>query len=241
MHATPSTFVALRTGTPPGFPYPLSLRPLGDVLVPSGRLEVSDAFSTLGEGVVVPVPPGAHPVVATMAAVPAGRDGTELRSAFVSVVVGEGEVARVEVVPPPGGGPGAAFVEANASMVGFADATAAATGMPEGDWLAEVFGDGTDGGWFARLDDPAHLGEGAANVPLPLARGGENVVMARSGWGHGVYPVVRTLDADGRLLGVHVDCALAAGHVPGPVDATPPDVTFRGLGARVRRWFTRAR
>ena len=38
-----------------------------------------------------------------------------------------------------------------------------------------------------------------------LARSGENVILAHSGWGDGVYPLLQTLDADGRLTGVHID------------------------------------
>ncbi|MGI5128701.1 DUF4241 domain-containing protein [Pseudonocardia sp. CA-107938] len=55
------------------------------------------------------------------------------------------------------------------------------------------------------MDSPEHLMEGCANIELPLATAGENVVLAHSGWGDGVFPVLCTVDADGRLLAVHID------------------------------------
>jgi Protein of unknown function (DUF4241) len=55
------------------------------------------------------------------------------------------------------------------------------------------------------MDDPAHIRAGIANLPLPLARDGENLVLFHSGWGDGVYPVVGGYDAAGKLVAVHVD------------------------------------
>lgn len=41
------------------------------------------------------------------------------------------------------------------------------------------------------------------------AAGGENLVLTHSGWGDGFYPVITTHDAEGRLLGVHLDLLVA--------------------------------
>jgi uncharacterized protein DUF4241 len=46
---------------------------------------------------------------------------------------------------------------------------------------------------------------------MPAAQAGENVVLAHSGWGDGVYPVVRTVDADGKPLAIHIDLLVVAG------------------------------
>ena len=77
--------------------------------------------------------------------------------------------------------------------------------MPEGDWVGEVFvGDGPDG-WFDLVESADHLIVGCANLVMPLAQAGENVVIARWGWGDGFYPVLTTHSDDGSLLGVHID------------------------------------
>jgi hypothetical protein len=55
------------------------------------------------------------------------------------------------------------------------------------------------------MDAPAPLPAGYANITLPLAADGENLVLSHSGWGDGFYPVVGSWDGDGRLLAVHID------------------------------------
>jgi hypothetical protein len=55
------------------------------------------------------------------------------------------------------------------------------------------------------MDDPDHVREGIANIPLPLGKGGENIVIVHSGWGDGSYPIVGGYDADDRLVRVHID------------------------------------
>ncbi|WP_265522894.1 DUF4241 domain-containing protein [Oerskovia flava] len=217
-------FFALRTGAVPGCAYPLSVHELGELWVRSGRLEASDPFVLLGEGLVVPVPPGSYPVRVTIADVSTEKDGSHLREAYLSVVLAEGEVAAVRPVVPEGAdaaelSDGKYFgVPVDAGTVAFADADAVTALMPAGDWYETVFDDGTDTSWFARMDDPEHLRTGAANILLPGATQGENVVLVHSGWGDGHYPVVRTDDADGNLLGVHIDLLVA-----GPTDDEDED------------------
>ncbi|MFI5710171.1 DUF4241 domain-containing protein [Kribbella sp. NPDC051620] len=82
----------------------------------------------------------------------------------------------------------AVFVDAG--TVGFADAEAVAAGMPEGNWYEELFDNGTDRSWFSLMDSGTHLIEGCANIVMPAATAGENVVLAHSGWGDGAYPVL---------------------------------------------------
>ena len=59
--------------------------------------------------------------------------------------------------------------------------------------------------WCGPLDSPDHYREGMANIVMPLDGAGENIIMALSGWGDGVYPVMLTRDADGAPLGLHID------------------------------------
>jgi len=56
------------------------------------------------------------------------------------------------------------------------------------------------------LQIPGELYESAA-----LDGAGENIIMASSGWGDGVYPVMLTRDADGAPLGLHIDLGVVGG------------------------------
>lgn len=50
---------------------------------------------------------------------------------------------------------------------------------------------------------------GVANIRLPLARDGANIVVFRSGWGDGHYPTIGGYDAGGALVAVHLDFFVA--------------------------------
>lgn len=210
-------FFALLDGTPDGTKHPQTVHGLGLLHVPSGRLEASDPYVNLGDGLVVAVPPGSYPAFVTVADVSQARDGSHLREAYLSLVVSDGgPVAEVRGVTPEGAEPPADGehygVGVDAGTVGFADAEAIAACMPDDDstdWYDEVFDSGEPTSWFELMDSPDHYREGTANVPMPLAQAGENVVLSHSGWGDGFYPVVTTHAADGSLLGVHIDLLVA--------------------------------
>ncbi|HEX7277809.1 MAG TPA: DUF4241 domain-containing protein [Acidimicrobiales bacterium] len=193
----------------------LTVRDLGVLKVPSGRVEASDPFVTLGSGVVVDVPPGDYPVRVTIADVSDAQDGSHLREAYLSLILAGGEAASVEPASDQG-------VMVDAGTVAFADAAAIERCMPASeDWYEELFDDDTDESWFSRMDDPAHLGPGFANIVMPLATAGENVVLSHSGWGDGIYPVARTLDAAGNAIGLHIDL-LVVGDAAYMDDVEPP-------------------
>jgi hypothetical protein len=186
----------------------LTVHELGLLRVPSGRLEASDPFVNLGSGAVLGVPPGDYPVVVTVADVSKEQDRSHLREAYLSVVLAEGEAVSVVAAEPADepleeGQCLAVFVDAG--TVGFADAEAVGTAMPDGNWYEELFDDGTDRSWFSLMDSGEHLIAGCANIVMPAAQAGENVVLAHSGWGDGAYPVLSTLDADGKPLAIHID------------------------------------
>jgi hypothetical protein len=90
----------------------------------------------------------------------------------------------------------------------FVDAAALVYGMPPDDesWYDDFFDNGSDTSWFNIIDDPSHIREGVANIPLPLATEGTNLIMYRTGWGDGSYPVIGGYDATGVLVAVHIDC-----------------------------------
>jgi hypothetical protein len=82
---------------------------------------------------------------------------------------------------------------------------------PEENWYLELFGNGRPGSWFASKDDPEHIGEGIANLLLPLGRDRANLVLFPAGWGAGVYPVIVGYDSQDRPAAVHVDFSVIPG------------------------------
>ena len=171
---------------------PLSVVDLGVLRVPSGRVEACDPFVTLGDGPVFAVEPGDYPVRVTVADV----------EAYLSLVLADGEPASVEAAQPVRG---RGIVCVDAGAVAFVDHDAVATAMPPQDDWYDVFDSGEPDSWFSLMDSPDHYRRGAANIVMPRAGAGENVVLSYSGWGDGVYPVMLTRDADGAPLGLHID------------------------------------
>ena len=209
-------FFALLPGTPAGTDHPQTVHDLGVLHVRSGRVEASDPYVSLGDGLVTTVPPGSYPVRVTVADVSENRDGSHEREAYLSLVVSDAApVAEVRLVSPEGAEPpgeGEFYgVGVDAGTVAFADPRTIAACMPpqEDEWYDDVFDNDSGSSWFALQDDPGHYRPGGANITLPLATGGENVVLSHSGWGDGCYPVVTTHDAAGALLGVHIDLLVA--------------------------------
>lgn len=187
---------------------------LGVLRVPSGHVDAGDPYIGLGEGAVFAVEPGDYPVRVTVADVSDAQDGSHEREAYLSLVLAEGEAASVEAALPidepdmPEGEYCHLWVDAG--TVAFADHEAVAPSMPGTlvDWYDEVFDTGKPDSWFALMDSPDHYRVGSANIVMPLAGDGENVVLTHSGWGDGAYPVLLTRDADGNPLGLHIDLAV---------------------------------
>lgn len=205
-----SPFLPLTEGRVSGTRFAHRIHELGILRVPSGRLEASDPFVNLGEGLVVRIPPGDYPVRVTVADVGKKQKGKHLREAYLSVVLEDGTSVRHEVLTPDGREPAAEGyyygVPVDSGTVGFADADAVGRCMPHIDtWAHGVFDTGTPQSWFHLMDSAEHLVAGCANIVMPLATAGENVILSHSGWGDGLYPVVGSYDATGRLLAVHID------------------------------------
>ena len=215
---------ALREGTGPvpacgGRECALSVVECGELVMRSGRLVACDPFVFLErEGnEAIDVGPGRYRVAVTLADVSDARDGSHVREAYASLILADRpEAERRGVAPHEAGeapeelGPGelAAFA-VDAGTACFVDDDAVARFMPEEDtWHDELFESEDPGCWFARMDDPDHIREGLANIVLPGADDGSNIVIVHSGWGDGVYPVVGGYDADGNLVAVHIDFAV---------------------------------
>jgi hypothetical protein len=190
----------------------------GDLWLESGRLVPCDPFVTLqaNGNVEVAVPPGRYPVRVTIADVSEQQDGTHDREAYLSLILADEPAAGWRFLQPrlagapeePMGEDEFVGIGVDAGTVAFVDASAVERLMPASNWYEELFDSDEDDSWFARMDDPAHIRNGCANIALPGATGGENLILSHSGWGDGFYAVIGTYTADGRLTGVHIDLAV---------------------------------
>ena len=222
--------------------FDLSVVDLGELQVPSGRVGAVDPFVAVDRPLVTTIPAGSHSACVTVADVSQELDGSQAREAYLTILVRPGEPTRVEIVVPEGyeqsSDPDDYFgVCVDSGAVAFVDAAAAPTGMPDGNRHEDLFDPPGGGGWFTAMDDPDHLRAGSANIPLPLARAAENVVLTHSGWGDGIYPMLKTFDADGHLTGVHIDLLVLPMSTEGNVEGSVKNATEPGIFKRLfHRW-----
>ena len=205
---------ALHSGSAPlasGFLAKLTVHDLGVVRVPSGKVGACDPFVDLENPVVVRVPPGDYPVRVTIADVSEEQDGSHMREAYLSLVMSDETPTLVEAAPTLEGEPLAGEVygvSVDAGTVAFVDADSVTRCMPEDStsWYEDVFDTDYDpNSWFALMDAYKPLPAGLANVVMPRATAGENVVLAHSGWGDGFYPLLQTKDSEGNVTALHID------------------------------------
>lgn len=194
----------------------LSVIDCGFLVMPTGRLVACDPFAVLQRtgNLSVQVHPGRYRVLVTLADVSDANDGSHIREAYATLMLDEAAAEATRRIitplrdgacPPEMGDDGTYFgFPVDAGTACFVDQGPVEALMPDGSW-EDIFDDGTPNGWFARMDDPSHICEGIANIPLPLATHGENIIIFHSGWGDGHYPVVGGYDASYRLVRVHID------------------------------------
>ncbi len=196
----------------------------GKLVLPSGRLVACDPFADMARGGnhYFQVPPGSYPVRVTVIDVSEEGDGSHLREAYASLLltdvpeVRRGALALLQEGDEPPVLEEGEFIGfgVDAGTACFVDDEALKTGMPPEEEWPQLFDSEDSSCWFARMDDPDHLREGLANVPLPLAKNGENLVLFHSGWGDGAYPVVGGYDAQGNLVAIHIDFLIIEGELP---------------------------
>jgi hypothetical protein len=159
-------------------------------------------------------PKGRFPVIVTLADVSEKQDRSHIREAYASVIFSnETETYRKSVPlategkkrPEPKGDEFIGF-SVDAGTACFVDESVIGPCMPGPQtWYESLFENEREDCWFRRMDDPAHIREGIANIKLPMAKTGENIVVFHSGWGDGSYPVIGSFDSAGRLLAAHID------------------------------------
>lgn len=205
---------ALQSGSAPlsnGSSAKLTVHDLGVLQIPSGRLGACDPFVDLEDPVVFQIPPGAYSVRVTVADVSDEQDGSHMREAYLSLVMSEATPVLIEAAPSVDGAPpeGEVYgVGVDAGTVAFVDAAAVSYCMPKDSstWYDTVFDvDDDPASWFAVMDADTPLAAGLANVVMPLAPNGENVILAHSGWGDGFYPLLQTKDVEGNVIALHID------------------------------------
>ena len=201
-----------------GKPYALSVVTCGLLKLPSGQLVACDPFAGLQpkNNLFVQVPPGSYEVKVTLADVSDALDGSHIREAYATLIIDPiaQELRRRIITPLPDGKTAPPEIAADGTYYGFpvdagtacfVDNQAIATSMPDGDWYNEVFDNGTPDSWFSLMDHSKSLRDGIANIVLPLAKNGENIVICHSGWGDGRYPVIGSYDEKDRLIAIHID------------------------------------
>ena len=178
-----------------------------------------------GGNPTIQVPPGRYPVTVTLADLSGQADGSHTREAYATIVLSPNAEATRRPLPllqPGEPAPNLAEGEfigfgADAGTACFVDDDALVTAMPDADeWNDAVFANDEEEDWFSRMDDPDHIRKGIANIPLPLATDGANIILIHSGWGDGTNPVVGGYDAAGNLVRVHIDFLVLVGADPAP-------------------------
>lgn len=203
-HEPPS--VAIRDGPEPDWPALLD-RAYADALddhevvaiatlpVPDGKLLACEPFQIHDpRPYTIPVPPGTYPVFISIAAAP---DTPDQRIAYAWVRLRQGTPARWEPARTRGGEE--VNVGVDSGIAGFMSATAApamieAYRRPDCDYVEPL-----SEAVVAKMDKVWRDTRGWAELEI---EDGARLAAFSSGFGDGVYPVYRALDARGRRLAV---------------------------------------
>lgn len=154
---------------------------LGLLSVPSGTLVVGDAAFPEVE---IKIQKGDYKVIATIADVSEKQDGTHDRNAYLSLVFSDEDPVRLVNAIDESEEYDSYGIGIDSGTAGFGDSVELEN--EEIDFDEYDIEDG-EFGIFKKNDDKAYL------------------IYARSGWGDGGYPVIKTVDKDGNLTGIHID------------------------------------
>ena len=188
----------------------------GDLEVPSSRLVACDpfAFMEAKNNPHINVPQGRFPVSVTLIDLSEKQDRSHIREAYASLIFKKGIESYRKALPlarkgesrPEAKGDEFKGFAVDAGTACFVDESSIERCMPDSStWYEELFENSRPDCWFNRMDDPTHIRAGIANIVLPKATKGENLILVHSGYGDGCYPVVGSFDKAGNLLSVHID------------------------------------
>jgi hypothetical protein len=192
-----------------GRPYGLQVVDLGSLALPTGRLCCFDPLASFPDEVpFVELPPGSYRVWLTAADLSRPLNGTVMVPAYLSLLVRRAREEWHRPLQPryKSGQPAEALEDDR--YVGVAVDTGVAAmvdqdafeRLTDAEWFDEL-----PDSWTESLDDPDEIREGVANVPLPGAPAGENIVLCATGARDGYYPIMGSYDRRGHLLAVHLD------------------------------------
>ena len=193
----------------------LTVTDAGTITIPSGTLLVCDPFAQfigLSHGLVYDVPAGDHPTKVTIANIP----GKSTVNAYLSVVFSNTEPVTFEQ-PYPHRNPDeipipsamrtdGVALDSGAAAVVDAAAAEAFTASTDLDSFTDYIHTDAPDGWFNLLRDH----NGIAQTPLPDHK--ENMILARSGYDAGFYPIVAGYDRNHTMVSLHVDFLVVGGH-----------------------------
>jgi len=180
---------------------------VGDLYLPTGQLAASDPYVQFETPLIFDVPAGVYPVYVTVADVSPNQDGSHYREAYLTVKFSDNESDTVIFATPKGKEPvqegDSTFygVGVDAGMVGFYDFSVVDkvnSTLSDPDDLFDVFEE--------VLQEDGAATTGVFNLEEPETNG--NVIFSHSGWGDGFYPVVQTIDKEGKLTGYHIDISV---------------------------------
>jgi hypothetical protein len=189
----------------------------GEISLPSGRLMCFEPFgyNEDWEGVSIAVPPGRYPVRVTYVDISDEPGEDHFREAYATLILDPQaqEVRRRIITPNAEGQPVAEEMDGeefdgfpvDAATACFVDAKTMQAIAADEDWYDKVNDEDVPGNWFAAMDDPKHICDGVANVPVPAAGSDASIVLVHTGWGDGIFPVIGGYDGTDRLIRVHMD------------------------------------
>jgi hypothetical protein len=191
----------------------------GELIVPVGRLMICDPYTVeiftsesieLDERLLpdnfpplLPIQPGRYPVKATIADVSGKLDWSHPRNAYVTLFLTQADEVRRAPLPIYKFWGDHLGIGVDCGTVCLVDA-----GVLTTDLLARIEDEELPY-WDDCLNEADHIAYGVANLDLPGLVGKANMIIATSGWGDGLYPIIGGYDAAGKLVRVHVDFCLA--------------------------------
>lgn len=186
-----------------------SWRDLGSLALPSGYAGASDPFIIMDDFLRFEAPADHGRVISTIADVSDKQDRSHLREAYLSLIFSDEQPVAIEPAVHSRGSADALAdgnfygIGVDAGAVSFFDAGSMDQHLTQTsdedledqseEWIDLLYSDGDE------------LPYGAATPQYSTADGTATIVLTQSGWGDGFYPVLRTVDADGNTLGLHID------------------------------------